>query len=75
LKDAARILRGKLYNATKKEQNDGGKGTAKATGDQIDPHLKTAEIVAKQTGVSPATIKRDATAFSGNPYRLELRRQ
>jgi hypothetical protein len=58
--DAARILRAKLHNSRKKDQNDGGKGTAKATDYQIDSRLPTAEIVAKETGVSPATIYRDA---------------
>jgi len=58
---AARILRGKLYNSRKKGAHDGGAGKARGSGDQIDPQLSAAEIVAKETGVSPATIKRDAT--------------
>ena len=54
------LLRGQLYNSEKKEPTDGGKGTAKATEVHSDPRLTTAEKVAKQTGVSAATVKRDA---------------
>jgi len=56
---AARILRGKLYKSRKKEVG-GDRGNQHTPKDQIDPLPTTAEIVAKETGVSPATIKRDA---------------
>ncbi len=61
--DAQAILRGKLYQGRKKtdservsESNKGRSGEA-----QSDTHREsTAEIIAKETGVSPATVKRDA---------------
>ncbi|MEM7147874.1 MAG: hypothetical protein AAF591_22415, partial [Verrucomicrobiota bacterium] len=53
----ANILIGKLYNAQKKEQHDGGRGKARS-GVQNDPHLKTAQKKAEETGVSEATVKR-----------------
>jgi hypothetical protein len=56
--DAARILRGKLYNSAKKEVGSVNQHTV-ARG-KICPQQKTAEIVAKQTGVSPRTVKNDA---------------
>jgi hypothetical protein len=58
--DDYKLLVGMLYNQRKKGAHDGGKGKPR-TGDQNDPHFKndkTAEIVAAETGVSPATVKR-----------------
>lgn len=61
--DAARLLRGKLYNSRKKEvPNPDGLGgkSGKIVKAQNDPQQSTAEIVAKETGVSASTVKRDA---------------
>lgn len=52
--DTASMLRGMLYNGSKKEH--GERGSKKI--DQSDPS-STAEVVAKQTGVSAPTVKRD----------------
>jgi len=59
--DVASILRGKLYNGRKKEEGapKGNSNAGKQLG-QNDPVVSTAETVAKETGVSPATVKRDA---------------
>ena len=54
----ADFLRGRIYNRRKKKQHDGGKGKPRS-GDQNDPNLRTAEQVAAETGVSPATVKRN----------------
>ena len=56
--DQRTLLLGRRYNRVKKAQNDGGTGTAKATVDQNDLRLSTAEKLAQQHGVSPATVKR-----------------
>ena len=57
--DDARLLRGKMYNCRKKTKAEAG-AKGGASKDQNDTCLlSTAEDVAKQTGVSPATIKRD----------------
>jgi len=56
--DQASLLRGRRYNRLKKAQNDGGKGTRKTTVAQSEPRF-TADILAKQHGVSRATIVRD----------------
>lgn len=48
-------LRGLLYEQTKK---DAGRPAGKR--DQIEPVSRTAETIAAETGVSPATVKRDA---------------
>jgi hypothetical protein len=53
----ADFLRGRIYNRRKKKEHDGGKGKPRS-GDQNDPNLRTAEQVAAETGVSPATVKR-----------------
>lgn len=69
--DASR-LRGKLYNGMKRK--DAGHGDQKGSGGQNDPPIKgkkpgksgksgpstSAEVVAQKTGVSTATVKRDA---------------
>lgn len=57
--DAASLLRGKIYLGQKKDPHDGGKGKERSGG-KNDHQLKTEEIVAKQTGVAPRTIRRDA---------------
>lgn len=57
--EEASYYTGLLYNERKKATNDGGKGTAKATVDQNEPRLTTAEVLAAETGRSPAQIKRD----------------
>jgi len=57
-------LRGRMYNGRKKDKHDGGKGNDRS-GDQNEPHLKTAEVIAKETGVSPATVKRDGQYAEG----------
>jgi hypothetical protein len=49
------LLRGELYNITKRA--DGGHGDQKS-GDQIDTPI-SAETIAQQHRVSPATVKRD----------------
>ena len=56
--DTASLLRGRIYNRTKKAAHDGGKGGTR-TGGQNVPHLKTAESLAKVYGVTSRTIKRD----------------
>jgi uncharacterized protein (DUF342 family) len=56
----ASVLRGRIYNRRKKAKESNLKQNAPK--DQNDPSVKTdstAEAVAKKTGVSPATIKRD----------------
>lgn len=53
------LLRGMLYNGRKKEQG-GDHGNQHTPKDQNDTLADTAETVAKETGVSPATVKRDA---------------
>ena len=57
--DQMSLLRGRRYNRGKKAANDGGRGTPKSTVDQNEPRF-TADRLAKEHGVSPATIKRDA---------------
>lgn len=63
--DAASLLRGKIYLGQKKDHG-GDHGQQKAKKDQENPsgqndhQPKTEEIVAKQTGVAPRTIRRDA---------------
>lgn len=54
---AAKLLRGKLYNARKKSEHDGGKGRPRSEGNSC-PH-STAAQVAKETGVSERTVKND----------------
>lgn len=56
--DARKLILGRRYNRQKKATTDGGKGTPKATEDQIDPRLSTAEKLAAENHVSPATVKR-----------------
>jgi hypothetical protein len=52
------LLVGMLYNQRKKA-NDGSRGNQHSGRDQIDPcQQSTAEQVAAETGVSPATVKR-----------------
>lgn len=58
-------MRGRRYNREKKAAHDGGKGQQRS-GDHFEPHLteRTAERHARDAGVSPATIKRDAAAVA-----------
>ena len=56
--DARKLILGRRYNRQKKAKEDGGKGTAKATEDQNDPRLFTAEKLSAENHVSPATVKR-----------------
>lgn len=60
---AASILRGKLYNGKKKEvrnpEGAGGKSGKIVKGKNC-PKQSTAEVVAKETGVSARTVKNDA---------------
>jgi Fic family protein len=58
----AAILRGQLYNSEKKEPviQKAGPGRGNKTEGNSCPPLSTADKVAAQTGVSAATVKRDA---------------
>jgi hypothetical protein len=58
----AAILRGQLYNSEKKEPviQMAGPGRGNKTKGNSCPPLSTAEKVAKQTGVSPRTVKNDS---------------
>ena len=55
------MLVGRKYNATKKAANDGGAGTQKATVGQNEPRSRTSEAIAKEHGISEATVRRAAT--------------
>ena len=52
------LIRGRIYNRTKKADHDGGKGGTRS-GDRNDLHSKTSAKLATQFGVGEATIKRD----------------
>ena len=56
----ASVLRGRVYNRRKKAEGapKGNANAAKQLG-QNEPVVSTAEAVAAETGVSPATVKRD----------------
>ena len=56
------LLLGRRYNRMKKAKNDGGLGVQKTTVDQIDTRLSTAEKLATEHHVSPATVKRAGKA-------------
>lgn len=56
---------GRRYNRTKKAKNDGGRGTQKATVDQIDPRSSTAAKLASKHGVSEPTVPVARHAGSG----------
>ncbi len=56
--DAQSALRGLLYFGKKREQ--GGDRKSEESKCQNDTLISTAETVAKETGVSPATVNRDA---------------
>jgi len=66
-KDASLLLIGKLYNSRKKPKHRPEKG------DQNDPlnPEKTADIIAKETGVGSATVKR-AAKFTDEADKLGL---
>jgi len=53
----ASVLRGRIYNRRKKAKGSVNQHTVAK--DQNEPLQTTAEVIAKETGVSPATIKRD----------------
>jgi hypothetical protein len=56
--DGRKILLGRIYNRAKKSEHDGGKGR-KRSGGQTDRHSeKTAERIARENGVSEATVRR-----------------
>ena len=55
--DARKLILGRRYNRQKKQEHDGGKGKERSGG-QNEPHLKTAERIAAEHHVSPATVKR-----------------
>ena len=55
--DAFKLILGRRYNRQKKQEHYGGKGKDRS-GDQKEPHLKTAEKLAAEHHVSPATVKR-----------------
>jgi len=57
--DWQRLIRGRIYNRRKKSQGGDGSNQHKQSG-QIGHLAKTAELVAKETGVSERTIRRDA---------------
>lgn len=56
--DQMRVIRSRLYNRQKKTEHDGGKGKTRSDG-QNDRH-STAEVIAKASGVSERTVRRDA---------------
>lgn len=56
--DQFTLLLGRRYNRAKKAQNDGGIGVSKATGDQIEHRLRTADKLAAEHGVSQPTVRR-----------------
>jgi hypothetical protein len=56
--DGRKILLGRIYNRAKKSEHDGGKGR-KRSGGQTDRHSeKTSERIARENGVSEATVRR-----------------
>lgn len=52
----------------KKAKNDGGLGVQKPTVDQIDTRLSTAEKLATEHHVSPATVKLAARLGEHDPW-------
>ena len=71
--DWFRYLIGRRYERMKKAVNDGGKGTPKATVDQIDPQF-TADRIAAEHGVSSPTVKRAAKFAQEVDANPELKR-
>lgn len=56
--DGRKLLIGRVYNRAKKAEHDGGKGKRRSGG-QTDHHSeKTSERVAREHGVSEATVRR-----------------
>jgi len=55
--DEFQLALGRRYNRTKKAAHDGGKGEGRSGG-QNDHHLKTAEAIASEHGVSEKTVRR-----------------
>jgi len=56
-------LRGRMYNSRKKEKGSVNQHTVAKV--QNEPLQTTAEVIAKETGVSPATVKRDGQYAEG----------
>lgn len=52
------LLIGRLYNRTKKDEHDGGKGKRRSGGQTKHHSEKTSERVAREQGVSAATVRR-----------------
>ena len=73
--DAFKLLLGRRYNRVKKAEHDGGKGKERISGAQVDPHLKTADRLAAQHGVSPATVKRAHSPVSSPKPTLSAARR
>jgi len=58
--EQAQVIRGRLYNRRKKQATGfDDRKSSKTSVDQIDPRETTAQQVARETGVSEATVKRD----------------
>lgn len=59
--EASALLRGKLYNSNKQAQGGDRKSdVVKSSGKNCHLKEKTEETIAKQTGVSPKTVRNDA---------------
>ncbi len=56
--EGRKILLGRLYNRSKKAEHDGGKGKRRSGGQTEHHSEKTAERVAREHGVSAATVRR-----------------
>ncbi len=68
------VFRGNIYNRRKKAHGGDVKSEAARSKAQSEPLISTAELVAKETGVSPATIKRDGgRADDERDYFIEHR--
>lgn len=69
-----RELIARVYRRRKKRQNDGGKGTPKATDRQNDGRFTTSQQVANDFGVSPRTVERasaDYELLEQHPEEME----
>jgi hypothetical protein len=56
--EGRKILLGRLYNRSKKAEHDGGKGKRRSGGQTEHHSEKTSERVAREQGVSAATVRR-----------------
>lgn len=71
--DQMRLIRGRRYNRDKKAEGaPAGNQNRAIQRDHFDPVERTAERHAREAGVSPATIKRDAAAVAAIEPRPEL---